>query len=265
MCDTLVALGTATADGSVIFAKNSDREPNEMHEVVLLPRTRHTSGSALRCTYIEIPQVEETFAVLLSKPVWMWGAEMGTNEFGVTIGNEAVFTRIPYEKGPALTGMDLLRLALERSDSARAALNTLTALLEQYGQGGNCGYTHPFYYHNSFLIADPGEAWVLETAGRHWAAQKVTNIRSISNAISIQDDFDLASPQLVEALRAWRLAEARKRRVPAFRILTDRVLGAIATARPRDGASLQRIHGVGPTLTERYGDTLLALVGRMSP
>ena len=73
-----------------------------------------------------------------------------------------------------------------------------------------------------------------------------------------------ASPQLVEALRAWRLDEARRRRVPAFRILTDRVLGAIATARPRDGASLQRIHGVGPTLTERYGETILALVGRMS-
>jgi DNA topoisomerase-3 len=70
-----------------------------------------------------------------------------------------------------------------------------------------------------------------------------------------------ASPQLVEALRAWRLTEARRRRVPAFRILTDAVLGAIATARPRDGASLQRIHGVGPKLAERYGDTLLALVG----
>jgi DNA topoisomerase-3 len=67
----------------------------------------------------------------------------------------------------------------------------------------------------------------------------------------------------VEALKAWRLTEARKRRVPAFRILTDRVLGAIASARPRDGAALQRIHGVGPTLTERYGETILALVGHM--
>ena len=71
-----------------------------------------------------------------------------------------------------------------------------------------------------------------------------------------------ASPQLVEALSAWRLSEARRRRVPAFRILTDAVLGAIATARPRDGASLQRIHGVGPKLAERYGETILALVGR---
>jgi DNA topoisomerase-3 len=72
------------------------------------------------------------------------------------------------------------------------------------------------------------------------------------------------SPQLVEALKAWRLAEARRRRVPAFRILTDKVLDAIATARPRDGLALQRIQGVGPKLTERYGEAILALVGRMS-
>lgn len=41
MCDTFVALGSATADGSVIFGKNSDREPNEAHELCVLPRTQH--------------------------------------------------------------------------------------------------------------------------------------------------------------------------------------------------------------------------------
>ncbi|RJS23864.1 RecQ family ATP-dependent DNA helicase [Corallococcus sp. H22C18031201] len=71
-----------------------------------------------------------------------------------------------------------------------------------------------------------------------------------------------ASPVLVESLKAWRLAEARKRRVPAFRILTDRVLGAIASARPATGAELMSIHGVGPALTERYGAQLLSLVAR---
>jgi DNA topoisomerase-3 len=75
---------------------------------------------------------------------------------------------------------------------------------------------------------------------------------------------DWSSPQLEEALRAWRLAEARKRRVPAFRILTDRVLGAIAAERPRSEDALQRIQGVGPKLTERYGEAILSLVGQVS-
>ncbi|MBN8229702.1 DNA topoisomerase 3 [Corallococcus macrosporus] len=71
-----------------------------------------------------------------------------------------------------------------------------------------------------------------------------------------------ASPALVESLKAWRLTEARKRKVPAFRILTDRVLDAIASARPSSGAELMSIHGVGPALTERYGPQILSLVSR---
>jgi secernin len=205
MCDTMVALGNSTRDGAVIFAKNSDREPNEAQQIVMVPPTSHPPGSLVRCTYIEIPQVEHTFGLLLAKPFWIWGAEMGANEHGVAIGNEAVFTRVPREQKPGLIGMDLLRLALERAASARAALDVITTLLEHYGQGGNCGYAHPFYYDNSYLIADPREAWVLETAGRQWAARLVRDIASISNAITIQNEWDLASSGLVDyALdRGW--------------------------------------------------------------
>ena len=65
-----------------------------------------------QCTYISIPQVPLTHAVVLSKPAWMWGAEMGANEHGVTIGNEAVWSRYSdsaYDAVPRLLGMDLLR------------------------------------------------------------------------------------------------------------------------------------------------------------
>jgi secernin len=205
MCDTFVALGNATADGSVLFAKNSDREPNEAQALVLVPHAVHPAGSQVQLTYITIPQAPETWAVLLSKPFWIWGAEMGANERGVVIGNEAVFTKVPYEKGPGLIGMDFLRLALERADTARATLEVITSLLAQYGQGGNCGLTHASYYHNSYLIADPREAWVLETAGREWAAEKVTGARSISNAITIGGHWDLASEGLVDyaVRRGW--------------------------------------------------------------
>lgn len=198
MCDTIVALGNSTADGKVLFAKNSDREPNEAHELVIFPRAHHTPGEMVKCTYIEIPQVEETYQVLLAKPFWIWGAEMGTNEFAVTIGNEALFTRDPYGKEPGLIGMDFLRLALERSKTAHQALMTIIELLEMYGQSGNCGFSHKMYYHNSFLICDPDEAWVLETSGKEWAAEKVKNVRSISNAITIEGEWDMASANLVQ-------------------------------------------------------------------
>jgi dipeptidase len=198
MCDTLVAVGKATADGTVILAKNSDREPNEAHVLTHLPRARHEAGATVKCTYIEIPQVPETYEVLLSKPFWIWGCEMGANECGVAIGNEAVFTKEPYDKGPGLIGMDFIRLALERADTARKALDLMVELLATYGQGGNCGLHNELYYHNSFIIADPDEAWVLETADKFWAAERVHDVRSISNGLTIGREWDLAAPGLVE-------------------------------------------------------------------
>jgi secernin len=198
MCDTIVATQDATAEGVTLFGKNSDREPNEAHHIVFIPASSHRKGSRLSCTYIDIPQVEQTFAVLLAKPFWIWGAEMGVNEKGLAIGNEAVFTKEPYEKGKALIGMDLLRLGLERASHAREAVEVITGLLAEYGQGGNCGFQHKLFYHNSFIMADPDEAWVLETAGRHWAAKKVAGVYTISNGITIGKEWDMASPDLVE-------------------------------------------------------------------
>jgi dipeptidase len=198
-------LGESTSDGATLFAKNSDREPNEAHVILRFPAARHALGETVRCTYIDVPQFEETFEVLLAKPFWLWGGEMGANEHGVVIGNEAVFTKVPYDKAPGLIGMDFLRLALERSRTAAAARDMITTLLARHGQGGNCGFRHKTYYHNSFLLADPQEAWVLETAGREWAAVKVRDIRSISNGLTIGGEYDLSSPGLVEtaAKRGW--------------------------------------------------------------
>ena len=172
MCDTIVALGSATRDGAVLFGKNSDREPDEVQNIKIYPHQQHKPDEYVKCTYISIPQVSETARVLLCQPFWMFGAEMGANEYGVVMGNEALFTREkPNTTG--LTGMDLLRLALERSQTAREALETIIELLEKYGQGGNCGYRQKFSYMNSFLIADPGEAYVLETVKSWWAWKQV--------------------------------------------------------------------------------------------
>ena len=249
MCDTLVAVGNSTKDGAVLFAKNSDREPNEAHEILFVPAARHVLGKEVKCTYITIPQVEETYAVLLAKPFWIWGAEMGTNEHGVTIGNEAVFTKAGYDKEPGLIGMDFIRLALERSKTAESALHTLIRLLEVYGQGGNCGFAHSLYYHNSFIVADRTEAWVLETAGRQWAAQKVRDVRSISNALTIDDDWDMASADLIPFAqdRGWY------RRGEAFsfsRCYADFLYTTFADGRRRQACTMDALQARKGSLTE---------------
>ncbi len=196
MCDTVVALGNTTKDGAIIFAKNSDRQPNEPLLHVRIPSKTYPNHTTLRCTYIDIEQVEETYEIFIAKPSWMWGCEMGTNEHGLTIGNEAVFTKEKVNK-TGLLGMDLVRLALERCQTVEEAINCITSLLEKYGQGGNCGYEKPFTYHNAFLICDKNGAWVLETAGPYWAAEKVRDIRAISNRLTIGENFDLSHPELV--------------------------------------------------------------------
>jgi len=201
MCDTFVVLPSDAPGGSVIFGKNSDREPNEAQVIELHPANEFQEDAKLQCTYLEIPQVRQTCAILISRPFWMWGAEIGANDQGVVIGNEAVFSKMPMKSTLGLTGMDLLRLGLERSNSAENALEIMIELLIEYGQGGNCGYESKLYYHNSYIIADKTSAWVLETAGPLWVAKQVKTRYSISNRYSIGEQFDLSHPDLIEIAR----------------------------------------------------------------
>lgn len=192
MCDTQVLIGAA----GTWFAKNSDREPSEAQPVVRLPAVRGDQASRVQTTYLDIPQVPDRHAVILSKPHWMWGAEIGTNDAGVVIGNEAIFSKLRTLE-PGLLGMDLLRLGLERGATAQAALQVITRHLETYGQGGPAGFRDKkFHYDNSFIIADPEEAWVLETAGRAWVAKKVEKFHAISNCLTLGSDYDLSSDNL---------------------------------------------------------------------
>lgn len=73
---------------------------------------------SLQCTYIEIEQVPKTHAVVLSRPSWLWGAEMGANEHGVCVANEAVVTREPASESEALLGMDLVRWVAHQAVSS---------------------------------------------------------------------------------------------------------------------------------------------------
>jgi DNA topoisomerase-3 len=66
-----------------------------------------------------------------------------------------------------------------------------------------------------------------------------------------------------KALREWRLAEARRREVPAFRILTDRSLQAIAAEKPASMRALLNIPGVGAHVAEQYGAQIFRILERL--
>lgn len=202
MCDTMAARGAATVTGTTLFAKNSDRERNEAQFLELLPAQEYGRGAVVRCTYVAIPQAARTHAVLLSRPFWIWGAEMGANEHGVVIGNEAVHPRQAPQRKPTLIGMDLLRLGLERGATAAEAVAVITGLLEAHGQGGSCGHMARRYYDNSFIIADRDEVYVLETIGRRWAVEKSGTTRAISNTYTIGTAITAGSADLEAFARA---------------------------------------------------------------
>lgn len=194
MCDTFVALPPTTAGNCVILGKSADCRVNEAHALLRLPRKKHNPGELVLATHILIPQAEETYDAILSRSFWTWGGEIGLNEYGVAIGNEAVFTTVmAAEKEDGLITMDLLRLGLERAKTAREAVEVMGAAVQRYGQGGNCEVIGNSHWDSSYLISDTREAWILETAGRHWAAKKAAQVDSISNAFVIGTDWELCS------------------------------------------------------------------------
>ncbi len=170
------------------------------------------------------PRYAHPYRALLSRPIWMWGAEMGLNERGVAIGNEALFSRRKRDD-QGLLGMDMLRLALHNAGDAREALELLAALIEREGQGGNGAYKGKLYYDNSFLIRDPRQAFVLESGGGRWAARPVATL-AISNTYRLTDDFtecDTATGQQVYRPgtdEKKRLSFSRRHEHRSMRLLT---------------------------------------------
>jgi hypothetical protein len=172
--------------GATLFAKNSDRPPGE-RQVVEWLAPRQDDGST-RATHVEVPaHSTSTYGVLGSRPAWGWGLEHGVNERGLAAGNASIYTTLDPRPAPdALTGMDLVRLVLERAADADRAVSLLAELLRSVGQGGSGhdGARRPYW--SSFLLADPHRAYVVETTGDEGAVEPVVDVRAISNCTTIE-------------------------------------------------------------------------------
>ena len=84
--------------------------------------------------------------------------------------------------------------------------------------------------------------------------------KTAKKSIPVSTVLSSAEETLLKTLRTWRLSEARRRRIPAFRILGDRTLEALVRARPADLDELLDVHGIGPTIARKYGTKLLEVL-----
>ena len=244
-CDTMVALPSATKENQTIFAKNSDRSAIECQPLVQHPRKTHPAGTSTKCQFVELPGVTTTYRHIGSRPYWCWGYEHGFNEHQVVIGNEGLASKYEFDS-PKLIGMELIRLGLERAETAAEAVTVMTELITKYGQGKFSNDQGVRTYDNGYIIADPTQAYILQTAGHEWAVKQVQGAVGISNVYSIEEDWDRLSPNSADEAIAqgWYTdASARFNFSEAYSRAADRSTGSGAMRRKRSCAVLSRLSG----------------------
>jgi dipeptidase len=189
----MVALGVSTKGGNTVFAKNSDRPHDEPQPLIQIEAADYSGGFS-GTQFVDVPQAAHTYRHVGSKPYWCAGYEHGYNEHQVVIGNEALPSLLLEASEPKLVGMEVLRLGLERSKSGEEAVDVITGLVSEFGQGKFSNSAGVRTYDNIFLIADPTSAYVVECVGHDWAVKQVENFTSISNIAQIGEDADRMSP-----------------------------------------------------------------------
>ncbi|MFT3923702.1 MAG: DNA topoisomerase 3 [Myxococcales bacterium] len=136
----------------------------------------------------------------------------------------------------------------------------MLALIRHFGDDedlgkpcGNCDRCRP---ERRLFAGQAAEPQPRPRAARTRGSERRTRARpNYDDVASVE-----APAKLVEALRTFRREEARARSIPAFRVLTDRVLFALAEGCPASEAELLEIQGVGPALAKKYGPRLIAIV-----
>lgn len=188
-CDTVVALGRATVDGSTLLAHSSNRPSGECQILLQTPGRAFPPGETVQTQYLRLPQARQTHTALGHQPAGLWGFTHGVNDQGVAIGYAIQRSKLSCQR-PGLTGPDLVRLALERSPTARHAVDLLAELIERHGQGLFPDGSPQAQGDNAFLVADPAEAYALEAAGHFWVEQQVLEVRALSSVSIIHQDWN---------------------------------------------------------------------------
>jgi len=163
-CTNILVSRGASADSSTFLVYTNDGE--WLYHLDVSPAKDHQKGDSIvyfsmSGKKFKIPQVPHTYALI--------GFQM--NEFQLSIGETTFLGREElWDKNQPLKYWELMKLALERAQTAREAIQVMTTLAEKYGYGSEG---------ESFSIADPNEAWLLEMIGTGgkggaiWVASRV--------------------------------------------------------------------------------------------
>lgn len=206
-CTTILAGRETTLDQSVIHAHNEDMGPDAAGRLWYRPATR-PQGDTLSVPYVEIPTTEQTLAYWASGNAAP-GSGLGTssreqpyddvlvgmNERGLTVSCNWMHSREPARKEQGIRRYAIRQLLLERATTAREAVDLVARLVDTHGQADWGGL--------AYCLADPTEAWIVETTTEHWVARRVEDdeILVVANRFTIGEDYDLASDDLISFAR----------------------------------------------------------------
>jgi superfamily II DNA helicase RecQ len=100
---------------------------------------------------------------------------------------------------------------------------------------------------------------VEEFAGRDAAPTRTKKAKAAKKPEAGPAPLTTEVEALAARLREWRAAEAKRLRVPAYVVLHDRTLNAVAQARPSNPKQLLELDGMGPAKVEKFGEAILGL------
>jgi ATP-dependent DNA helicase RecQ len=111
------------------------------------------------------------------------------------------------------------------------------------------------------LISDGiGDEFVAKAEARSKTAKKPAKKKADTDAAPLELNAEQES--LASRIKEWRAVEAKRLGMPAYVVLHDRTIKALAVARPTNPKQMLMVDGMGPAKVERYGDALLSLWNR---
>jgi dipeptidase len=211
-CTTILVGKALTADGSVILGHNEDMGLTATGRLWSQQARSFKESVRIEVPYVNLQQPHRIHAYWASgNPKGSVGLGtstqhrpydsvlVGMNQWGVAMACNWAHSKEEAAQKKGIRRYAIRQLILERCTTAREAVNLIGNLIDEHGQADWGGLI--------YNVADPNEAWMVETTTHHWAARRVPDdaIHAVANQFTIGDDFDLASQDLAQfaETRGW--------------------------------------------------------------